>query len=57
VPDQQRLGVGGQLRREFDENPGGKIGVEPLQRTIALQRSECSFAFAAGKGRGDFNGR
>jgi hypothetical protein len=57
VPDEQRLGVGGQLRREFDENPGWKIGVEPLQRTIALSCRERSLAFASGKRRGDFNRR
>jgi hypothetical protein len=56
VPDEQHLGVGGQLRSEFHENPGGKIGVQTLQRTIALGCRERSFAFAAGKRRGDFDG-
>ena len=57
MPDQQRLGVGGQLRSEFHENPGGKIGVEPFQSTIALGRRERAFAFAPGKGRGNLDGR
>ena len=57
VPDEQYLSVGCQLRCEFHENPGGKVGVQPFQRPIALSRGERSFAFAAGKRRGDFDGR
>jgi hypothetical protein len=57
VSDQQRLGVAGQRRGEFHENPGGEIGVEPFQRTIALGRRERAFAGTPGKGRGDLDGR
>jgi hypothetical protein len=57
VSDEQPLGLGGQLRREFHENPGGEIGVEPFQRTIALGRRERAFACAPGKGRSNLDGR
>ena len=56
MPDQQHLGVGSQLRSEFHENPGGKIGVQSLQPTIAIGCRERSFAFAPGERRGDFDG-
>jgi hypothetical protein len=56
VPDEQHLGIGGQLRSEFNENAGGKIGVQPFQRTIAFGCRERSLAFAAGECGDDFDG-
>jgi hypothetical protein len=57
VPDQQFLGIYSQLCSELHENPGGQVGVQPLQRTIALCCCERPLAFAAGECRGDFDGR
>lgn len=57
MPDEQPLGVDGQLRREFQQDPGGQVVVQPLQRTIPLGYRERALACAAGKRRGDFDGR
>ena len=57
MPEEQSLGVGGQLRGQFHENPGGKIGVQPFQPTITLGRRERAFALAAGKSGGDLDSR
>ena len=56
MPDEENLSLGGQFRSELDENPGGKIGIQPFHPTIALGRCEASFPLAAGKGRSDFDG-
>ena len=49
MPDEQYLGVNGQLRSQLHENPRGKIGVQPFQPTITLGRGEGAFAREAGK--------
>ena len=56
MPDEQCLGVGGDLRGYLHENPGRKIGVQPFQPTITLGRGERAFALAAGKGGSDLDG-